>query len=106
MHYSTSKGLKKQTSSGFACAMKSSRGLRAKRWGVANWIPAPRKSGQIRSHRFVNGRSLINLRPFGRAIRPPRRFFYPCFSKARKKQSEITAFFEQQVLAHNLLLHS
>jgi low affinity Fe/Cu permease len=37
--------LKKQTSSGFRCGMKSSRALHAKRWGVANWIPAPRKSG-------------------------------------------------------------
>src|SRR6266496_12133 len=50
MPYSTSKALKKQTSSGFACAMKSSRALHAKRCVVANWIPAPRKSGRIRSH--------------------------------------------------------
>jgi low affinity Fe/Cu permease len=26
-----------------------------------DWIPAPRKSGRIRSHRFVNGRSLIKF---------------------------------------------
>jgi len=26
--------------------------------GVANWIPAPRKSSRIRSRRFVNGHSL------------------------------------------------
>src|SRR5688572_11276547 len=34
-------GVKKQTSSGFAGGMKSSRTLHAKRWSVANWIPAP-----------------------------------------------------------------
>ena len=45
------------------------------------------------------------IRPFGRAIRLPRRFFHACFPKTRQKQSETTAFFEQQVLAHNLLLH-
>jgi low affinity Fe/Cu permease len=54
MPYSTSKALKKQTSSGFACAMKSSRALRAKGCVVGNWIPAPRKSGRIRSHGFLN----------------------------------------------------
>ena len=61
MPYSTSKASKKQTWSGFACAMNNSRAQRAKRCVVGNWIPAPRKSGRIRSRRFVNGRSLIRF---------------------------------------------
>jgi hypothetical protein len=106
MPYSTSKASKKQTWSGFACAMNNSHAQRAKRCVVGNWIPAPRKSGRIRSRRFVNGRSPNQIRPFGRAIRLPRRFFHPCFSKTRKKRSETTAFFAPQVLAHNLHLQS
>jgi len=46
MPYWTSKGLKKQISSGFAGGMKSSHALHAKRCVVGNWIPAPQKSGR------------------------------------------------------------
>jgi hypothetical protein len=55
------RGDQKQTLSGFECGMKSSRAVRAKHWGVANWIPAPRKSARIRSRLFVNGRCLIKF---------------------------------------------
>jgi hypothetical protein len=61
MLYSISKALKKQTSSGFACAMNNSHARHAKRCVVGNWIPAPLNSNRIRSRRFVNGRSLIKF---------------------------------------------
>jgi hypothetical protein len=100
------KGLKKQTSSGFECDIKNSRALRAKRRGVANWIPAPQKSGRIRSRRFVNGRSLIKFDLLVERFDVCDGIFIPCFSKPRKKRSETTAFFAPQVLAHNVLLQS
>ena len=51
-HCSTSKALKKQTSSGFACAMKSWHAQRAKRCVVENWILTRRNLDPIKSRHF------------------------------------------------------
>src|ERR1041384_6938733 len=61
MPYSTSRGSENRTSSGFACPTKNLRARHAMRCVVGNWIPAARKSGRIRTRRFVSRCSLVKF---------------------------------------------